>query len=98
MNISDIYTGTPLIMLMSSPRRPQIVYTHPIPFPPISSWGLGNSIMVSVSVYEAGCPGLSPARSVCISQKGGDLPAYYQLVPTSADDWFTKDRPCAISI
>ena len=52
--------------------------------------GWGNSIMVSVSVCEVGRPGSSPARSVCISQKGGDLPACYQLVPTSAEDWFNK--------
>ena len=56
--------------------------------------GRGNSIMVSVSVCEAGRPGLSLAWSV--SQKGGDLPACYQLVPTSADDWFNKGRPCVV--
>ena len=48
--------------------------------------------MVSVPVCEVGRPGSTPARSVYISQKGGDLLACYQLVPTSADDWFNKGR------
>ena len=58
--------------------------------------GRGNSIQVSVSVCEVGCQGSSLAQSICISQKGGDLPARYQLVPTSADDWFIKGGPCVI--
>ena len=58
--------------------------------------GRGNSVMVSVSVCEAGRPGSSTARSICISQIGGDLQACYQLVPTSAEDWFNKGGPCVI--
>ena len=27
---------------------------------------------------------------------GASLPECYQLVPTSADDWFAKGRPCVI--
>ena len=60
----------------------------------IDIWG--DSILVSVSVCEADHSGSSPARSVCISQKSGDLPACYQLVHTSADDWFNKDSPCVV--
>ena len=58
--------------------------------------GRGNSIMVIVSICEAGRPGSSPARSVCILQKDGDLLALYQLVHTSAEDWFNKGVPCVI--
>ena len=31
-----------------------------------------------------------------LAQKGGTLPVCYQLVPTSADNGFTKCRPCVI--
>ena len=55
-----------------------------------------NSMMVSMSVREAGRAGSSPSRSVCISHKERDLPVCYQLVPSSADDWFNKDGPCVI--
>ena len=58
-------------------------------------WGRGNSIMVSVSVCEVGLSRLKPS-SIRISQKGGDPPACYQLVPTSADDLFNKGGPCVI--
>ena len=63
----------------------------------LQAWkGRVNSIMVSISICEAHHQGLSPAWSVCISQKGGDLPACYQLVPTSAADWFNRGGPCVI--
>ena len=61
-----------------------------------STRGWRDSIMVSVSVCEAGRPGSSPGLSICISQKGGILPECYQLVPISADDWFNKGGPCVI--
>ena len=47
----------------------------------ISYRGWGNSIMVSVSVCAADHPSSSPARSVCFSQKGGDLPDVINLFP-----------------
>ena len=31
-------------------------------------WGWGNSVMASFSVCQAGCPGLSPALSVCFQK------------------------------
>ena len=34
-----------------------------------SLWGWGNSIMVSIFIYEAGHAGSSLARSICVSQK-----------------------------
>ena len=46
---------------------------------------------------EASRPSSSLARTVSISQKGGDLPACYQLVTTSADNRSNKGSPCIIT-
>ena len=42
--------------------------------------GRGNSILVSVSVSQGGCPG-SNAGTVLLFQKGGILPECYELSP-----------------
>ena len=49
--------------------------------------------MVGVPVCKAGHP---EPDSIRLLQEGEDLTACYQLVPTSADDWFNKGGPCVI--
>ena len=53
------------------------------------SYGQGNSIMVSISVCQVGLSRFK-LGTIHMFQKGGILSAFYQLVPTSADNWFTK--------
>ena len=57
--------------------------------------GVGEIVQWLVSPSVIGPSRFVPS-TVHLFQKGGNQPECYQLIPTSADDWFNKGHLCVI--